>query len=831
MEVAPSPTVQECCEWVSDNVLALETDDDVAIELDSLSILVNALDAPIEIIQQLQQQIHDLKKIQKTTLLDDVIKSAQEICNECRKCITAAPSFINSCFIEFNLELPRILPVTHPTNYSSMWPDQMDPRAYWFRQYFVGKPYITFIGRDETQSYHPIIISVVKERIDSKFRYRIISRGKQIHSQRYVVQETIAKETESNLELAGQGYFLDNTISSFHQHDHSKSKGAGGGVGNVGEGGKKTGPTTTSQPRRRPLRSISSAIINKNNGTATTTTITQNLETRLFRAAVRSTCSDIDLRLFRELSAEETILSGLEKGILRYDEMEIPKFYKFGVLSVKEGQTTEEEWFANSNVSESLERFLNIIGRPIELEGYKGYAAGLDTKSGESGKFSYATSWRDYEIMFHVAPLMPCRENDKQQVHRKRYIGNDIVCIVFVEGNECNFDPDIIRSQFLHVYIVIHPEMINGKEAWRIQVINKKNVSECTPLLPSPSIIFDENELRGFLMLKMVNAENAALKCDSFSIPNNKGRIGVLKTLSETGLRFNYTTDIALRQQQQQQQQHCNYYDGNNDRMIIMGGERPKSAGAQRISRGSMRSLRAALTENNNHHPRAMTPDAPPIPTTSRSSMLRDWKNLTRRRSSGGHSPIDSNSISGGSSRGPSPLLTNRPILLDDTEVENHNSDNNNLASTTATTTIIINKNHNDDDDTHPSLVKEEKEKETIRNSANSNQNNNDKDNNHRRLSNEQPKKQKQHNQTSQGTIRSKAQNLVTSVMGRRNSHQQQQQQQQKTLRTTTNNNNNKNNNNNNNNTSTGGGLIRSKTFMMDHAGKLIQGVDRHEKL
>ena len=72
MEVAPPPTVEECYEWVSDNVLALETDDDVAIELDSLSILVNALDAPIDIIQQLQEQINDLKKIQKTTLLDDV---------------------------------------------------------------------------------------------------------------------------------------------------------------------------------------------------------------------------------------------------------------------------------------------------------------------------------------------------------------------------------------------------------------------------------------------------------------------------------------------------------------------------------------------------------------------------------------------------------------------------------------------------------------------------------------------------------------------------------------------------------------------------------------
>ena len=56
----------------------------------------------------------------------------------------------------------------------------MDARAYWFRQYFVGKPYITLIGRDKTLGNNPIIISVAKERVDSKFRYRIISRGKQV---------------------------------------------------------------------------------------------------------------------------------------------------------------------------------------------------------------------------------------------------------------------------------------------------------------------------------------------------------------------------------------------------------------------------------------------------------------------------------------------------------------------------------------------------------------------------------------------------------------------------------------------------------------------------
>lgn len=85
---------------------------------------------------------------------------------------------------------------------------------------------------------------------------------------------------------------------------------------------------------------------------------------------------------------------------------------------------------------------------------------------------------------------MPSREQDVQQIHRKRYIGNgkvkfiediliftiiipnqyacvDIVCIVFMEGRDQKFDPSSIRSQFLHVFIIVHLEVINSQDTWR----------------------------------------------------------------------------------------------------------------------------------------------------------------------------------------------------------------------------------------------------------------------------------------------------------------------------------------------------------------------------
>lgn len=123
---------------------------------------------------------------------------------------------------------------------------------------------------------------------------------------------------------------------------------------------------------------------------------------------------------------------------------------------------------------------------------------------------------------------MPLRQNDIQQIHRKRYIGNgssfqkkkdyyktkaswidsfsvhvDIVCIVFMEGKKAQtFNPSSIRSQFLHVFIIVYYEKINQQDTWRVEVLHNKDVKSFSPSVPSPSIFYNQQELRGFLLLK-----------------------------------------------------------------------------------------------------------------------------------------------------------------------------------------------------------------------------------------------------------------------------------------------------------------------------------------
>ncbi|KAI8376327.1 uncharacterized protein BYT42DRAFT_498521, partial [Radiomyces spectabilis] len=239
--------------------------------------------------------------------------------------------------------------------------------------------------------------------------------------------------------------------------------------------------------------------------------------------------------------------------------------YKFGVLYVKAGQTKEEEWFGNDH-SDTFDRFLNIIGEKTLLQGYTGWAGGLDVKSGDSGEYTYTATWKENELTYHVATLIPSKTGDVQQIQRKRHIGNDIVCIVFVEGKQ-PFNPQAIRSQFLHVFIVVQEDIIENRTAWRVEVVATKEVPIFGPPLPEPAIFFDAVELRSFLLAKcdyesyylffspftqrliwmifcsvVVNAEYAALKSPKFAQPMSRAREGILASIVQRAWKTDQTT-------------------------------------------------------------------------------------------------------------------------------------------------------------------------------------------------------------------------------------------------------------------------------------------------
>ena len=121
--------------------------------------------------------------------------------------------------------------------------------------------------------------------------------------------------------------------------------------------------------------------------------------------------------------------------------------YKFGVLYCKEGQTTEDEWFSNEHGSAEFDEFLDILGDRIKLKGWDKFRGGLDVQGGTTGEESVYLEYRSQQIMFHVSTLLPFHASDEQKIERKRHIGNDIVVIIYAEGDFV-FTPQICKSVF-----------------------------------------------------------------------------------------------------------------------------------------------------------------------------------------------------------------------------------------------------------------------------------------------------------------------------------------------------------------------------------------------
>ncbi|KAI8060173.1 hypothetical protein BC940DRAFT_323482 [Gongronella butleri] len=238
-----------------------------------------------------------------------------------------------------------------------------------------------------------------------------------------------------------------------------------------------------------------------------------------------------------EIYHKHMVHGDIERDLILLDQDLILTRFKVGMLYIPDGQYNEEQWFSNKHHPASFAEFLECLGTKVALKGYDGWAAGLDTKNNASGDYTYRTSLDDkFEVVYHVATLMPLASGDKQYIQRKRYIGNDIVCIVFLDGDQA-FDPAAIKSQFIHCFIVVHHGQMGGRPFWRVTVTSVKQVPSFGPH-KTCQVFFGKEKLRNYVLAKVINAEYAALKSPKFTKPLDRARQGILADVVERGLKM-----------------------------------------------------------------------------------------------------------------------------------------------------------------------------------------------------------------------------------------------------------------------------------------------------
>uniref|UniRef100_A0AAV2JH59 Signal-induced proliferation-associated 1-like protein 1 n=1 Tax=Knipowitschia caucasica TaxID=637954 RepID=A0AAV2JH59_KNICA len=220
--------------------------------------------------------------------------------------------------------------------------------------------------------------------------------------------------------------------------------------------------------------------------------------------------------------------------LLKLDEQGLSFQVKVGVMYCRAGQSTEEEMYNNETEGPALEEFLHLLGEKVRLKGFTKYRAQLDTKTDSTGTHSLYTTYKDYELMFHVSTLLPYTPNNKQQLLRKRHIGNDIVTIVFQEPGAHPFTPKAIRSHFQHVFIIVRVHNpCSDRTCYSVAVTRSQDVPSFGPPIPKGVTFPKSTVFRDFLLAKVINAENAAHKSDKFGAMATRTRQEYLRDLAE----------------------------------------------------------------------------------------------------------------------------------------------------------------------------------------------------------------------------------------------------------------------------------------------------------
>ncbi|XP_060789989.1 signal-induced proliferation-associated 1-like protein 1 isoform X3 [Neoarius graeffei] len=220
--------------------------------------------------------------------------------------------------------------------------------------------------------------------------------------------------------------------------------------------------------------------------------------------------------------------------LMKLDEQGLSFQVKVGVMYCRAGQSTEEEMYNNEMAGPAFEEFLQLLGEKVRLKGFGKYRAQLDTKTDSTGTHSLYTAYKDYEIMFHVTTMLPYTPNNKQQLLRKRHIGNDIVTIVFQEPGAHPFTPKNIRSHFQHVFIIVRVHNpCSDSTCYSVAVSRSSDVPSFGPPIPKEVTLPKSTVFREFLLTKVVNAENAAHKSSKFGAMATRTRQEYLRDLAE----------------------------------------------------------------------------------------------------------------------------------------------------------------------------------------------------------------------------------------------------------------------------------------------------------
>lgn len=174
------------------------------------------------------------------------------------------------------------------------------------------------------------------------------------------------------------------------------------------------------------------------------------------------------------------------KNMKQLDRLSERETVKIGVLYIANGQESANDIFKNDKTSDLFSEFVESLGWQVHPSTHTGYLGGIDPENTNITKIPYFSN-ATTECIFHVAPLIIPKQEDPQNLYRKKYLGNDYVHIVWSEHDR-DYRPWTINSSVICYHIVIYP--IKNSGLFRIQIFAKPGFPIIGPL--STGMIVDK---------------------------------------------------------------------------------------------------------------------------------------------------------------------------------------------------------------------------------------------------------------------------------------------------------------------------------------------------
>uniref|UniRef100_A0A3Q4N7F4 Signal-induced proliferation-associated 1 like 2 n=1 Tax=Neolamprologus brichardi TaxID=32507 RepID=A0A3Q4N7F4_NEOBR len=210
--------------------------------------------------------------------------------------------------------------------------------------------------------------------------------------------------------------------------------------------------------------------------------------------------------------------------LLQLDQQEVSQFQrKVGVLFCRAGQSTEED--NSDSGSPALDQMV------------------FDDSTGRQSVF---TTFREFKLMFHVSTA-----SSPQQVI---LLFDLVLCtVLYQRPGSLRFLPQNICSHSQHVFIIVRVHRpCSQHTCYSIAVSRRRDIPFFGPLIPPGWMFSASPEFRNFLLTKIINAENAAHRSETFVTIRARHRQEHLKELVEsfsTSRGWEDSREIAQRLQ------------------------------------------------------------------------------------------------------------------------------------------------------------------------------------------------------------------------------------------------------------------------------------------